>query len=158
MTSPAAEQASSLFTIQEVSRRTSLSEPTLRYYEKIGLLGAIPRDESSGHRRYDTQTVDKIESLACLRSAGMRVQDMRNYLRLLENGNEAADEQRALFTAHAQRLADEIAGLQLRLTYLRAKAQMWDARDRHDTDAESTATREVIHAAERISTQGRGTL
>src|ERR1700733_3638108 len=135
MTSPTAEQVTSRFTIQEGSHRTRVSEPTLRYYEKIGLLGPIPRDESSGHRRYDAQTIDKIESLACLRSAGMRVEDMRKYLRLLERGTEAADEQRALFPAHAERLADEIAGLQLRLIYLQAKAQMWDARDRHDADA-----------------------
>lgn len=158
MTSPTAEQAPSRFTIQDVSRRTGVSEPTLRYYEKIGLLGPVRRDERSGHRRYDTRTVETIESLACLRSAGMRVEDMRNYLRLLERGGDAAAEQRALFAGHAERLANEIAGLQLRLVYLQAKADMWDARDRHDTDAEFRATSEVIHAAKRISTEVRGTL
>lgn len=158
MTSPTAQKAPGGFTIQEVSRRTGVSEPTLRYYEKIGLLGSVRRDESSGHRRYDSRTVETIESLACLRSAGMRVEDMRNYLRLLERGNDAADEQRALFSRHAERLADEIAGLQLRLVYLRAKAEMWDARDRQDADAEFRATGEVIHAAERISTEVRGIL
>jgi DNA-binding transcriptional MerR regulator len=158
MTTPTAQRASDRFTIHEVSRRTGVSEPTLRYYEKIGLLGVVERDESSRHRRYDSRTVDTIESLACLRSAGMRVEDMRNYLRLLEQGHDAAAEQRALFTAHAERLADEISGLQLRLVYLQRKAEMWDARDRHDTAAEAQATRDVIHAAEQISTEIRGTL
>ncbi|WP_182875382.1 MerR family DNA-binding transcriptional regulator [Microbispora sp. H10670] len=40
------------FTIQDVSRHSGLSEPTLRYYEEAGLVGPIGRDESSGHRRY----------------------------------------------------------------------------------------------------------
>jgi MerR family transcriptional regulator, copper efflux regulator len=31
------------FTIQEVSRRSGLSEPTLRYYEEAGLVGPIDR-------------------------------------------------------------------------------------------------------------------
>lgn len=158
MTSRTGERASGRFTIQEVSRRTGVSEPTLRYYEKIGLLGPIERDESSRHRRYTARTVETIESLGCLRSAGMRVQDMRNYLRLLERGDDAAAEQRELFTTHAHRLAEEITGLQLRLVYLQRKADMWDARDRGDAEAEFHATRDVIHAAEQISTEARETL
>jgi len=39
-------------TIQEVSRRSGLSEPTLRYYEEVGLVGPVDRDARSGHRRY----------------------------------------------------------------------------------------------------------
>ncbi|MEV0379487.1 MerR family DNA-binding transcriptional regulator [Nonomuraea sp. NPDC050643] len=38
-------------TIQDVSRLSGLSEPTLRYYEKIGLIDPVDRNESSGHRR-----------------------------------------------------------------------------------------------------------
>jgi DNA-binding transcriptional MerR regulator len=37
-------------TIQDVSRRSGLSEPTLRYYEQVGLIGPVERDESSGYR------------------------------------------------------------------------------------------------------------
>jgi MerR family transcriptional regulator, copper efflux regulator len=33
------------FTIQDVSRRSGLSEPTLRYYEEVGLIGPIDRAE-----------------------------------------------------------------------------------------------------------------
>ncbi|HET6242096.1 MAG TPA: MerR family transcriptional regulator, partial [Arthrobacter sp.] len=60
-------------TIQEVARRSGFGEPTLRYYEKIGLLGAVARDESSGHRRYGPATVTRVEALSCLRSSGMTV-------------------------------------------------------------------------------------
>jgi hypothetical protein len=35
-------------TIQDVSRRSGLSEPTLRYYETVRPIGPIARDESSG--------------------------------------------------------------------------------------------------------------
>ena len=38
---------STLITIQDVSRRSGLSGPTLRYYEEIGLIGPIGRDASS---------------------------------------------------------------------------------------------------------------
>ena len=45
-------------TIQEVSRRSGLSEPTLRYYEEVGLVGPVGRDARSGHRRYDEEDLD----------------------------------------------------------------------------------------------------
>lgn len=132
------------FTIQEVARRTGLSEPTLRYYERIGLIDAVPRDDSSRHRRYDQAALERIEALACLRSAGMRVTDMRRYLSLLELGDAAAGQQRELFAQQADRLAGEIGRLQLRLAYLQAKTEMWAARDCGDSAAEQVATAEIV--------------
>ena len=132
------------FTIQEVSRRSGLSEPTLRYYEKIGLIGPVDRDESSGHRRYSPASVEIIETLACLRSAGMSVEDMRRYLELRSLGVAAAAEQRELFSTQADRLSAEIGRLRLRLAYLQLKAELWDARERGDDPAESAAVDELL--------------
>jgi DNA-binding transcriptional MerR regulator len=57
-------------TMRDVSRRSGLSEPTLRYYEEIGLIGPIARDENSGHRRYRTEDLDVLQALACMRDFG----------------------------------------------------------------------------------------
>lgn len=65
------------FTLQEVVLRSGLSEHTLRYYERIGLIDAVNRDSSSNHRRYTAEDVQKIETLACLRATGMSIEDMR---------------------------------------------------------------------------------
>ncbi|MEV5169593.1 MerR family transcriptional regulator [Streptomyces flaveolus] len=115
------DQAAGL-TIQEMARRSGFTEPTLRYYEKIGLLGRVARDESSGHRRYDPATAERVEALACLRSAGMTVSGTRRYLDLLAQGDSAAAEQRDLFASQARKLAADIERLRLRLAYLRGKA------------------------------------
>ena len=66
-------------TIQDVSRRSGLSEPTLRYYEEVGLIGPIARDPSSGHRRYREEEVDTLQALACLRAMGVGIEEMRTY-------------------------------------------------------------------------------
>jgi DNA-binding transcriptional MerR regulator len=134
-------------TILEASRRSGLSEPTLRYYEQIGLVGPVPRDPSSGHRRYDAATMDVLDSLGCLRSAGLRVEDLRRYLDLLARGDAAAAEQQELFDHHADRLEAEIERLKVRLEYLRLKARLWEARDRGD---ENTAQRLVPRLVELI--------
>lgn len=136
------------FTIQEVARRSGLSEPTLRYYEDVGLVGPIDRDASSRHRRYGTADLDTLEALACLRAAGVSIDDMRTYLANRARGREAAAEQRDLLLRHADRIEAEIAAHRARLAYLREKAALWDARDRGDTAAETEVIERLVDVVE----------
>src|ERR1700722_19780244 len=110
-------------TIQEVSRRSGLSEPTLRYYEEVGLIGPVDRDARSGHRRYHDEDLDVLMALACLRALGMGIGDMRTYQgNRSRSGPAVAAEQRDLLLRHATRITAEIATLHTRLDYLREKA------------------------------------
>src|ERR1700678_1393758 len=124
-------------TIQDVSRRSGLSEPTLRYYEEVGLIGPIARDPSSGHRRYREEEVDALQALACLRAMGVGIEEMRTYQANRQLGHTKAGEQRDLLLVHAERVKAEIETLRTHLDYLHAKAALWDARDRGDVDAEA---------------------
>jgi DNA-binding transcriptional MerR regulator len=130
-------------TIKEVSRRSRLSEPTLRYYEEIRLIGTIERDANSRHRRYREQDLDNLQALACLRAMGVGIEDMRTYQANRQRGHEAAGEQRDLLLRHAERIGAEIETLRIHLDYLRAKASLWDARDRGDACAETAADMQV---------------
>jgi DNA-binding transcriptional MerR regulator len=134
-------------TIQEMSRRSGLSEPTLRYYEEVGLVGPVDRDTRSGRRRYHDADLDVLQALACLRALGMGIEDMRTYQanRAL-SGPAVAAEQRDLLLRHAERMTAEIAALHTRLDYLREKAALWDARAHGDAGAEAAAQQRV-HAA-----------
>ncbi len=130
-------------TIQDMSQRSGLSGPTLRYYEEVGLIGPIARDERSGHRRYADEDLDTIQALACLRAMGVGIEDMRTYQANRKRGQVAAAEQRDLLLRHAERIEDEIATLHVHRDYLRAKAALWDARDREDRDGETAAWERV---------------
>ena len=136
----------SVLTIQDVSRRSGLSEPTLRYYEEIGLIGPIARDESSRHRRYRDEDLDVLQALACLRALGMGIEDMRTYQANRGRGHAAAGEQRDLLLRHAERIEAEIAAQHARLGYLRAKAALWDARAHGDAAAAAEARQRVVDA------------
>jgi MerR family copper efflux transcriptional regulator len=133
----------SMMTIQDVSRRSGLSEPTLRYYEEVGLVGPISRDESSGHRRYRERDLDSLQVLACLRAMGVGIEDMRAYQANRALGHAAAGDQRDILLRHATRIEDEIETLKVHLQYLDAKAALWDARDRGDANAETAASARV---------------
>jgi DNA-binding transcriptional MerR regulator len=137
-------------TIQNVSRRSGLSEPTLRYYEEVGLIGPIARDASSGHRRYRDEDIDTLQALACLRAMGVGIEDMRTYQRNRMRGHEAAGEQRDLLLRHAERIEAEIETSRTYLDYLRAKAALWDARDRGDAEAETDANLQVQDMTPRL--------
>jgi MerR family transcriptional regulator, copper efflux regulator len=128
-----------VLTIHDVSRRSGLSAPTLRYYEEIGLIGPVERDPSSRHRRYREEDLDTLQALSCLRAMGVGTEDMRTYQANRARGPEAAGEQRDLLLRHAERTEAEIETLRTHLDYLRAKAALWDARDRGDADAEAAA-------------------
>jgi DNA-binding transcriptional MerR regulator len=126
-------QPAATFTIQQMAARSGLSAYTLRYYEKIGLIKPILRDRSSGHRRYSAETIELVERLSCLRASSLSLEQMRRYLRLREQGDEAAAEQIALFAAHAA-VAEEIRKLTTRQRYLNGKVAYWQARLNGDLD------------------------
>lgn len=106
----------------------------------------MSRDESV-YRRYGVETVAVLEVLACLRSAGMSVGDIRHYLSLVGRGDEASAQQRDLFARYAGRLAAEIGRLRARRRYLQLKSDMWDARDRGDAAAEERAIAGLVPIA-----------
>jgi MerR family copper efflux transcriptional regulator len=134
-----------VMSIHEVARESGLSGPTLRYYEQVGLIGPVGRDENS-HRVYGTDDVRVVQMLSCLRAVGMGIEDMRRYKANLDRRSETAGEQRDLLLRHAERIEDEMAAQRVRLEYLRAKAAMWDARARPDATAEAEAPTRVHEA------------
>ena len=146
-----------MLTIQETSRQTMLSEPTLRYYEEVGLIGPIARDDSSGHRRYRESDVDALQALACLRAMGVGIEDMRTYQANRALGNAAAADQRDILLRHAERVELEIATLHVHLEYLRRKSALWDARDRGDAADEASAqlrVNEILPEFEHVVREG----
>ncbi|MEU2282501.1 MerR family transcriptional regulator [Streptomyces sp. NPDC013178] len=129
--------------IQDMSKISGLSEATLRYYERIGLIAPVPRDVSSGHRRYSGPAVEMIEALSCLRATGMSVRDMRSYLLLMDEGDDSAPRMRRLFEDNVKRIDQEIERMTIRRRYLTLKADLWAARERGDAQAERRAVEEL---------------
>jgi DNA-binding transcriptional MerR regulator len=139
------------FTVAEAVARCGLPESTLRYWERIGLVRPIERDASSRHRRYSIEDVATLETLANLRAVGLSIEDMRAYLAGARRGDAAAGEQRALFEAHARRLADELTALELRRRYLDLKVQYWSAREAGDLDKAAAVAEELGPIIRRIN-------
>lgn len=78
-------------TIQEISRATGLTPHTLRYYERIGLIHPINREENT-RRCYTADDLGWIEFLLKLRATGMSIKDMQRYAELQRQGDETLPE------------------------------------------------------------------
>ncbi|MEW6737303.1 MAG: MerR family transcriptional regulator [Acidobacteriota bacterium] len=137
------------FTVQQATELTGLSEHTLRYYERVGLLQSVRRHGSSGHRRYSAMDIAKLETLACLRAAGMSLDHMRRYFELLPQGVDAAPQIKELLEAQQQVLEERLKQMQGYLNYINQKIAYWHAIEAHDNQAAADIARKL---SERIPT------
>ncbi len=74
-------------TIQETARATGLTPHTLRYYERVGLIHPIEREENT-RRRYSSDDMGWIDFITKLRATGMSIRDMQKYAALQRQGDE----------------------------------------------------------------------
>ena len=82
-------------TIKEVAKKTGVSADTLRYYERIGLLPAVPR-KSNGIRDYDEFFIDWIAFIQDLKSVGMSLEAILDYISLAKLGEASRKERKQL--------------------------------------------------------------
>lgn len=115
------------YTIGEATELSGLSEHTLRYYERAGLLDPIRRQSSSRHRRYAAVDVARLRTLACLRAAGMPLAQMHRYFELLAHGAAAAPLQLEMLVAQREVLEARRRELDDHARYLDGKVAYWEA-------------------------------
>ncbi|MCL1811277.1 MAG: MerR family transcriptional regulator [Methanomassiliicoccaceae archaeon] len=73
-----------VYSTVEAGNKLGLSKHTLRYYEKIGLMPEITRDEA-GNRLYKDSDISWIYLVRCMRDIDMPVQDIRAYIDLVRD-------------------------------------------------------------------------
>ena len=112
------------YTIQEAAERTGVSVHTLRYYERIGLLGHVKR-ALNGHRRYTNGDLGWIRFLALLRNAGMSIQQMRTFVELERDGDSTLKERCEMLEEHRQSLHRNIEDLTGHLQALEKKIEYY---------------------------------
>ena len=111
-------------TIQEVAQMTGLSAHTLRYYERIGLIHPIEREEST-HRRYTSEDVGWIDFLTKLRATGMSIKDMQKYAELQRRGDETLPERVEMLKSLRDKVEAHIEELNEHLKLIHYKIEFY---------------------------------
>ena len=112
-------------TITQASETYGLSADTLRYYERIGLIPPVPRTRS-GIRNYDEESCRWIELMKCMRSAGVQIDALVEYVRLVQQGDETIDARRALLMEQRERLTARMDEMRQSLDRLNYKIERYD--------------------------------
>ncbi len=117
-----------LFSIQEVARMTGLSAHTLRYYEKIGLIMNVQRDET-GYRQYTDSDIAWIHFLIRLRVTGMPMLKMKQFSDLRQEGDSTIVSRRELLEEHHQDVSSKVEELKMNLHKIEEKIEYYKALD-----------------------------
>ena len=81
--------------IAEVSEKFGISTDTLRYYERVGLIPAVNRTES-GIRDYNEVDLRRVEFIKCMRSAGLPVEALIEYISLVMQGDHTIESRKEI--------------------------------------------------------------
>lgn len=112
--------------VAEVSAATGLSEHTLRYYERAGLLDPVPR-RSNGQRRYGDAELSRIEFVTKMRRTGMPIRVLRRYLAADGDTVTGRAERRAILVEHRTAMLRRLQECRDALELAEYKITLYDA-------------------------------
>ena len=82
-------------TIKEVCKQFDISADTLRYYERVGAIPKVERTKG-GIRDYSEEDISWVENAICMRSAGVPVEMLIEYVKLYQEGDNTLEARRDL--------------------------------------------------------------
>ncbi|WP_150269279.1 MerR family transcriptional regulator [Paenibacillus tepidiphilus] len=95
------------YSIKTISQKTGLSQYTLRYYEREGVLPEVSRDEH-GNRCFHDEDLELLSLIRCLKDTGMPIAEIKQFVSLEREGREALSEQCKLLEAHKRQIEEKI--------------------------------------------------
>jgi len=111
--------------IAEVSERYGISSDTLRYYERIGLIRPVNRN-ASGIRDYNEIDLRRVEFIKCMRSAGLPIETLTEYVGLVQLGDGTIEARREILKEQRELLAGRMKEMQKTLDILDHKIEVYE--------------------------------
>jgi len=111
--------------IMEVSEQYGISSDTLRYYERIGLIPPVHRKES-GIRDYNELDLRRVDFIKCMRSAGLPVEVLIEYVGLVQQGDKTIEARKEILIEQRELLAARMKEMQKTLDLLGHKIEVYE--------------------------------
>lgn len=112
-------------TIKEVSKKYDISQDTLRYYERVGMIPPVTRS-ASGIRDYQEKDIGWVELAKCMRSAGLPVEAMIEYVRLTQEGDNTIPARLKLLSEQREELIKKRKKIDATLEKLSYKIERYE--------------------------------
>lgn len=111
--------------IAEVSELYSISLDTLRYYERIGLIPPVHRNES-GIRDYNELDLRRVDFIKCMRSARLPIEVLIEYVGLVQQGDKTIETRKEILKEQRELLAARMQEMQKTLDILNHKIEVYE--------------------------------
>ena len=112
-------------TIAEVCKEFDISPDTLRYYERIGLIPPIKKNKS-GIRDYGETDLKWVEFIKCMRSAGLTIEVLIEYVELFRQGEATIAVRKDLLIEQRNQLAAKLEDLKKTIAKLDYKIEVYE--------------------------------
>ena len=111
--------------ITEVSERYGISPDTLRYYERIGLIPPVHRN-GNDIRDYNEIDLKRVEFIKCMRSAGLPIEVLIEYVGLVQQGDRTIEARKEILKEQRRQLGNRMKEMQNTLDILDHKISVYE--------------------------------
>lgn len=108
------------FLIGDISKMYGISQDTLRYYDKAGLLPFVKKNQA-GRRVFTEDDLGYIEVIDCLKRSGIPVKEIAKFMDWCVEGDKSLPQRYAFMVEQEGALEKKIIELQAQLDFLRWK-------------------------------------
>ncbi|MCM3151391.1 MerR family transcriptional regulator [Priestia megaterium] len=114
------------YTMRDMQEKTGLSAPTLRYYEKEGILPFVEGNEHD-HRLYNDQNIEWVKFILALRATGMPLVEIKQYVvESYKKGESTISERRNMMLQHKKKVEADMSQTYLHLERINYKLALYD--------------------------------
>ena len=114
-----------MYSMKEACTLTNMTYENLKFYCNEGLVPNVKRDRRN-YRVFDEHDIKWIQSLNCLKSCGMSIAEMKQYLALCMEGEGTIPERKVILAEKKETLLKSITELQKAMAYIDWKQKFYD--------------------------------
>ncbi len=115
----------STLTVRQIAQKYNVSAHTIRFYDDEGLFPHVMRD-AHGARVFTDANLEWIYLVLCLRSTGMSVADIKNFVLLCGQGDGTMLERYRIILAQKEKAEREMEELQRKIAVLNKKEKYYE--------------------------------
>jgi DNA-binding transcriptional MerR regulator len=112
------------YSIKEVAEKLNISVPTLRYYDKLGLLPLLKRN-SGNARTFSEADFDFLRIIEILKITGMELKDIRRYFYWCHLGDSTLKKRYEMFLERKKQAEKQINDLKKSLQMIEYKCEYY---------------------------------
>lgn len=113
------------YNIREIGQIFDVPSSTLRYYEELGILPEVKRDEHK-QRVHTDEHIDRLQAITCFKRTGLPMSKIHDFFEYAENLRDNIDKVVDMMENHEKYIVDQMEKMQQDLDHIRQKVRFYN--------------------------------